>query len=96
MKNPRQIIRRPLLTEKGARQKTADNKYSFVVDRDANKVEIKAAVEQLFGVHVERVWTAVFRGKRVRLGVHEGVRPVWKRATVKLRPGDRIEIFEEV
>lgn len=96
MRNPRTIIRRPLLTEKGSRQKAAENKYSFVVDRNANKMEIKAAVEEIFGVRVAKVWTAVFPGKRVRLGVHVGVRPVWKRATVKLRPGDRIEIFEEV
>jgi large subunit ribosomal protein L23 len=96
MKNPRTIIRKPLLTEKGARQKAGENKYSFVVDRNANKMEIKAAVEELFGVRVEQVWTTIFPGKRVRLGVHEGLRPVWKRATVKLQPGDRIEIFEEV
>lgn len=96
MKNPRRIIRKPLLTEKGARQKTAENKYSFVVDRNANKTEIKAAVEELFGVHVTGVWTSVVPGKRVRMGVHVGTRPVWKRATVQLRPGDRIEIFEEV
>ncbi len=96
MKNPRSIIRKPLLTEKGARQKTAENKYNFVVDRNANKLEIKAAVEEIFGVHVEKVWTAVFPGKRVRLGVHLGRRPIWKRATVKLRDGDTIGIFEEV
>jgi large subunit ribosomal protein L23 len=96
MKNARAIIRKPLLTEKGARQKAAENKYSFVVDRNANKLEIKTAVEEIFGVHVERVWTTVFRGKQVRLGVHVGPRPAWKRATVKLRAGDRIEIFEEV
>lgn len=96
IKNARKVIRKPLLTEKGARQKTSDNKYSFVVDRNANKLEIKAAVEDLFDVHVTKVWTAVFPGKRVRLGAHVGVRPVWKRATVKLRPGDRIDLFEEV
>ncbi len=96
MKNARSIIRKPLLTEKGAKQKTAENKYSFVVDRNANKVEIKAAVEEIFGVRVEGVWTAMFPGKNVRLGVHQGRRPMWKRATVKLRAGDRIEIFEEV
>jgi large subunit ribosomal protein L23 len=96
MKEPRRVIRRPLLTEKGARQKAGENKYSFVVDRGANKMEIKAAVEEIFNVHVEKVWTAIFPGKRVRLGVHLGTRPVWKRATVKLREGDRIEIFEEV
>ena len=96
MKSARSIIQKPLLTEKGARQKAADNKYSFVVDRNANKLEIKNAVEEIFGVQVERVWTALFPGKRVRLGVHLGRRPMWKRATVKLRAGDRIEIFEEV
>ena len=96
MKNPRSIIRKPLLTEKGSKQKAADNKYSFVVDRNANKTEIKFAVESLFGVHVEKVWTAVFAGKWVRMGAHIGPKPDWKRATVKLREGERIDLFEEV
>jgi len=93
---PHQIILRPLVTEKGFHKAERYNSYAFEVNRMAGKQDIRRAVEELFDVHVTKVWTAVFPGKRVRLGVHYGVRPVWKRATVKLRPGDRIDLFEEV
>jgi large subunit ribosomal protein L23 len=63
---------------------------------DANKVEIKSAVEEIFKVHVRNVTTQVRRGKPKRMGRHFGVRPNWKRAIVTLRDGETIEIFDQV
>jgi len=94
MRDARDIIIRPLITEK-TNDLMADNKYSFVVRRDANKIEIAQAVEKLFKVKVDSVNTANIRGKLKRLGVHQGRRPNWKKAIVKLTPDSKpIEIFE--
>jgi large subunit ribosomal protein L23 len=68
--------------------------YVFEVHPDANKLEIKQAIEQLFGVKVTGVWTSNQRGKTRRVGKTSGRRPNWKKAIVKLREGDTIEIFE--
>jgi large subunit ribosomal protein L23 len=94
MKEAQEIIRRPLVTEKSAQQKEAKNKYAFEVQKDANKIEIQRAVEQLFKVKVLEVHTVNVLGKMKRLGRRYGKRPDWKKAIVTLKEGDRIEFFE--
>jgi len=109
MKEAQSIIKRPLLTEKTARlRETGGNaetpaegaeyaqKVVFEVARDANKIEIKRAIQQLFKVTVQDVRTLVVRGKAKRVGRFSGRRPAWKKAFVTLKPGDNIEFFEGV
>jgi large subunit ribosomal protein L23 len=88
------IIRRPIVTEKSMAS-MSEKKYTFVVDIHANKVMIKRAVEDVFGVKVEDVKTARFIGKTKRVGVHVGKRPDYKKAIVKLAENSKsIEFFE--
>ena len=88
------IIRRPIITEQSMDQ-TADRKYTFVVAKGANKIEIKKAVEEVFGVEVEKVTTMNYIGKPKRQGVFQGKRADWKKAVVKLKEGSKtIELFE--
>ncbi len=94
MKDPRDIIVSPIITEKATGLRDKENKYSFHVARKANKIEIKRAVEELFKVKVIRVTTQNLKGKVRRLGRFEGRRPDWKKAICTLREGDRIEVFE--
>jgi len=94
MRDPRQVIIRPIITEKTTASQMAHNQYTFEVLSDANKHEIKHAVEQLFDVHVSQVRTAKLRGKWRRQGVHIGKRPNWKKALVTLVEGETIEVFE--
>ncbi len=94
MKEVQKIIRRPLITEKSTRQKELGHQYAFEVDRGANKVEIQRAVEQLFKVRVSQVRTSTALGKLKRLGRKYGKRPDWKKATVTLKEGSRIDFFE--
>jgi large subunit ribosomal protein L23 len=96
MKNPRQIIKRPLTSEKTTDMRINENKYIFKVDNKANKLEIKRAIEELFKVKVEDVTTMMMHGKPKRLGRFEGRRADWKKAVVKLRKGESIEFFETV
>jgi large subunit ribosomal protein L23 len=92
----REIVVRPLLTEKGATLKDSENQYLFQVDRRANKIEIKKAIEEIFGVHITSVRTIRMPGKKKRLGRFEGRRPDWKKAVVTVRKGESIELFEGV
>ena len=95
MMNTHNIIRRPLVTEKGVAKKEAERTLLFDVDPRANKVAIRAAVEKLFKVKVEAVRTANQAGKIGRRGRFSGYRPDWKKAYVKLKPGEKtIEFFE--
>jgi large subunit ribosomal protein L23 len=106
MRPPEQIIKRPLLTEKGTLLKetggrsdepdaaSLSSQVLFEVVRDANKVEIRHAVEKLWKVNVLKVRTAVVRGKQKRLGRFMGRRSNWKKALVTLAPGQNIEFFE--
>ncbi len=94
MKALHEIIRRPLITEKSTQQKEENRQYVFEVDPEANKIEIKEAVEQLFRVKVLKVRTLNVLGKIKRLGRRYGKRPDWKKAIVTLREGDRIDFFE--
>lgn len=96
MKDPRDIIVQPHVSEKSMRAIEENNTYTFKVALRANKTEIKKAVEEIFGVKVLKVNTARMPGKTKRLGVHVGKTPEWKKAFVKLASGDRIQIFEGV
>ena len=91
-----QIIRRPLITEKGTELKNQANHYLFEVARDANKIEIKRAIESLFRVKVLRVRTISVQGKEKRVGRYVGRTPNWKKAVATLKEGDSIEFFEGV
>ncbi len=109
MRSAQTIIKRPLLTEKSARLRetgggataaaegeTYAQKVVFEVARDANKIDIRRAVQELFKVTVADVRTLVVRGKVKRVGRFSGQRPSWKKAFVTLKPGDNIEFFEGV
>ena len=93
---PQQLIRRPLITEKSTRLKEASNTICFEVDRAANKIEIRKAVERLFGVKVTSVRVANRQGKWKRMGRFLGQRKNWKKAYVQLAEGQKIEFFEGV
>jgi len=88
------IIKKPLITEKTTRLKESHNQYAFEVDRRANKIEIKRAVEQLFRVKVRQVNVSKVHGKVKRLGKNVGRRSDWKKALVSLEEGQRIDFFE--
>ncbi len=89
-----EIIKRPIVTEQSMDQ-MADRKYTFEVDPSANKIEIKKAVEEIFGVTVEKVTTINMDGKRKRMGMNFGKRSDWKKAVVKLTEKSKtIEFFD--
>jgi large subunit ribosomal protein L23 len=93
---PYDIIKRPIVTEKTTLQKEAANQVSFEVDRGANRVDIKRAVEKAFQVKVLNVQTMQVTGKVKRRGRILGKRRNWKKAMVRLMPGERIEFFDGV
>ena len=89
-----EIIKKPVITENSMDQ-MADRKYTFEVSKDANKIEIKKAVEEIFGVKVEKVTTMRVLGKVKRMGANSGKRPDWKKAIVKLADNSKtIEFFD--
>ncbi|RME22672.1 MAG: 50S ribosomal protein L23 [Deltaproteobacteria bacterium] len=96
MKKPEQIVLRPIITEKTNRLQEEHNQVVFRVAKDANKIEIRQAVEKLFGVKVVSVKTYRTPKRWRRVGRGVGRRPSWKKAIVKLRQGDRIEFFTGV
>ena len=91
-----EIIKRPLITEKTSIQKELYNQLTFEVDRRANRIEIKRAVETAFNVRVSAVKTMQVTGKIKRRGRILGKRRDWKKAIVSLMPGERIDFFEGV
>lgn len=91
-----EVIKRPLITEKSTIQKESANQITFEVDRKANRVEIKRAVEDIFKVKVAGVRTVQVMGKFKRRGRILGKRNDYKKAVVRLMPGERIEFFEGV
>lgn len=91
-----EIVRRPLITEKTTIQKESFNQVSFEVDRKANRVEIRRAIEKIFNVRVAGVRTLQIKGKVKRRGRILGKRKDWKKAVVTLMPGERIDFFEGV
>ena len=88
------VIKKPLITEKTTAEKDARNVVVFVVNKDANKIEIKASVEKLFKVSVSAVKTVNVAGKVKRVGKNIGKRPNWKKAYVSLEAGSNIDFFE--
>ena len=94
MKANRNIIIRPLITEKISDLTEKERKVAFIVNPDANRIEIKRAVEKRFNVKVEKVATANFMGKVKKMGRYEGRRPDTKKAIVTLKEGFKIEFFE--
>lgn len=94
MKSPYDIIKKPIITEQSM-ENVADKVYVFEVARDANKIEIRQAVEEIFGVKVAKINTMNVPGKEKRMGVHRGFRPDWKKAIVRLTEQSKtIEFFE--
>ena len=94
MKGNREIIIQPLLTEKISNLQEDENKVAFVVDWNANKIEIRKAVEEKFSVKVKKVATMRMKGKFKRLGRFEGKRSHWKKAVLTLHEGFKIYFFE--
>ena len=91
-----QVIKRPLVTEKGTKQKELANQVVFEIDRAANKVLVRNAIESIFKVKVLDVRVMKVKGKKRRIGKSLGKRPDWKKAIVRLKPGENIEFFEGV
>jgi large subunit ribosomal protein L23 len=91
-----ETVIRPLITEKTGIQKELNNQLTFEVDRRANRIEIKQAIESIFNVRVAAVKTMQVTGKTKQRGRINGKRRDWKKAIVKLMPGERIEFFEGV
>jgi large subunit ribosomal protein L23 len=94
VRSPQDVLIKPLVTEQSINMAQEQHKYSFYVDRDANKIEIKQAVEALFKVHVVAVNTAIVKGKKKKVGRFVGRTSDRKKAIVTVREGDKIEIFE--
>lgn len=93
MKSPHEVIKAPLISEKGTLLTESANQVLFRVRPDANKIEVKRAVETLFKVKVEQVRMARYLGKVRRIGRSMGRRPDWKKAYVTLKEGDKIDFF---
>ena len=96
MNDPRSVVLRALITEKGTALRELRNQYHFEVARDANKIEIKRAIEAIFSVKVSSVRTQQLRGKVRRQGRYVGKRSDWKKAIVTLLPDQKIELFEQI
>lgn len=95
-RNARDIIIRPLLTEKLTEMRESQRKIGLLVRADANKVEIKKATEEALNAKVEKVNVMNVSGKARRIGRMAGKKPDWKKAIVTLKPGEKLEIFEGV
>jgi large subunit ribosomal protein L23 len=91
--DPHKIIRRPVISEKSTILTERNNKYVFEVAPDANKIQIKQAVQEIFKVNVTKVRTLRMCGKKKRVRLQVGYTPDWKKAIVTLKEGDRIELF---
>lgn len=100
MRNVHEVLIRPVVTERStdlAEPDSSDRRsYAFIVARDANKIEIRQAVESTFGVRVAAVRTANYPGKWRRVGRSMGRRPSFKKAIVKLAPGEQIDVYEGI
>ena len=90
------VLRRPLVTEKGVDKKDNERTMCFEVSVDANKTQVKAAVQKLFKVKVAEVRTANMEGKLRRRGKFSGYRSDWKKAYVKLKAGEKVPKFAEI
>jgi len=95
------MIKKPLLTEKATLDSELNNRFSFVVDRRANKLEIKDAIEKIYGVTVEKVRTMTYGGgkpnrKFTSKGIAEETKSVWKKAIVTVAEGETIDLYENI
>lgn len=95
------MIKKPLLTEKATLDSELNNRYAFVVDRRANKLEIKGAIEKLYGVTVENVRTMTYGGgkpkrKFTSRGITEETKPIWKKAIVSVAEGEEINLYDNI
>ncbi len=95
------IIKKPILTEKATMDSEMNNRFAFVVDRRANKIEIKNAIEKLYGVSVEKVRTMTYGGgkpnrKYTAKGIAEQKNSVWKKAIVTVAEGEEINLYENI
>ncbi|MBI4402118.1 MAG: 50S ribosomal protein L23 [Nitrospirae bacterium] len=95
-RGPYDVLVEPLLTEKITAMRESANKVGFLVKRDANRIEIKRAVESALKVKVARVNILNMMGKTKRLGRFAGKRPDWKKAIVTLKAGEKLEMYESV
>ncbi|MBX7078890.1 MAG: 50S ribosomal protein L23 [Nannocystaceae bacterium] len=95
MITPHQVIVRPIVTEKSNDLVSANNQYVFEVHKDANKIEIRSAVEMVFGVRVQAVRTQMVRSDLRRVGRFYGRKPAWKKAIVTLHAEDSIDLYGE-
>jgi len=91
-----QVVIKPLVTEKGTMMLSEGNWVTFRVHPDANKIEVREAIQKIFSVSVLQVNTQIVRGKRKRFGKTMGQSKAWKKAMVRLKEGDKIETFEGV
>jgi len=96
MRDARQLLDRALISEKGTQLRERSNQYTFRVRPEATKIDIKRAVESVFGVRVTDVRTMNMQGKMKRVGVHRGRRSEWKKAVVTLAQGQAIDLFEQI
>jgi large subunit ribosomal protein L23 len=96
MRDPREVIIRPVVTEGSTALQEDARTYTFIVAREANKLEIRNAVKKLFDVEVEAVRTANYQGKWRRVGRTVGRRAAYKKAIVKLAEGDSIDVYEGI
>lgn len=94
MKDPHDIVLKPLLTEKMEFLKDDSGKYAFIVRKGTNKIEIREAIELIYNVTVTKVAVMNLHGKKRRIGWIQGRRSSWKKAVVTLKEGDSIEYFE--
>jgi large subunit ribosomal protein L23 len=96
MRDIRQVILRPVVTEASAMLAEGQRTYTFLVAKDANKLEIRDAVQTLFNVRVEAVRTANYQGKWRRVGRSLGRKATFKKAVVKVAEGDSIDVYEGI
>ena len=96
MRDPRNVIVRPVVTERSTELADDRGSYTFIVNKDSNKIEIKNAIESLFDVKVRDVRTANYRGKWRRVGQSYGQKAAYKKAVVTLAEGQRIDVYEGI
>jgi len=96
MREPRTVILAPVVTEASTALQESQRTYGFIVAKDANKLEIRNAIQTVFGVRVESVRTANYQGKWRRVGRSLGRKPAYKKAIVRLAEGDSIDVYEGI
>ena len=96
MRDPRDVVIRPVVTERSTHLADEMDAFTFIVAKEANKIDIRNAVEQLFDVKVKAVRTMNYRGKWRRVGRNYGKRPAFKKAIVTLVEGERIDVYEGI